>query len=385
MKGKILSATSLLSTDPRASYLAHKEEIDWAIGRVLDRGWYILGEEVAAFEKEFARYLAVGHAVGVASGTDALHLALRVCGVGTGDGVITVSHTAVATVVAIELAGATPLLIDVDAQTYTMDPNQLERTVKKQDRSGRRNLKAVIPVHLYGQPADMSAITEIAERYGLYVIEDCAQSHGASFRGKKTGAWGHVSAFSFYPTKNLGAIGDGGALVTNDSRLAEKARWVREYGWRERYISEFVGMNTRLDELQAAILRVKLPYLDAGNARRREIANIYNHSLSGTDIDLPQSAADVYHVYHQYVVRSAERDALAAYLKENSIGTLIHYPVPVHLQPAYESRVHTGEEGLQNTERLCGQILSLPMYPQMNDEQARRVSKMIKLWNSSRK
>ena len=373
--------TLLVPADPKASYLAHKDEIDEAIHRVLDSGWYILGQEVAGFEKEFAAYIGVGNAIGVASGTDALEIALRSCGIGPGDGVITVSHTAVATVAAVELAGAIPILVDIDPCTYSMDPNRLEDTIKQQ---GAGRLKAIIPVHLYGHPADMSAIMDIAGRHGLSVIEDCAQSHGAAIGDRKTGTWGHLSAFSFYPTKNLGALGDGGAVVTNDPALAERLRQLREYGFRNRYVSHLSGMNTRLDELQAAILRVKLQYLRTENARRLQIARIYGASLSGTTLVLPQLHAQVDHVFHLYVVRSTHRDGLKAFLKENSVGTSIHYPVPVHLQPAYHGRAVIGRGGLEHTEQVCREILSLPMYPQMTDEQVQRISHLIARWDSQK-
>jgi dTDP-4-amino-4,6-dideoxygalactose transaminase len=373
----------LLSADPRASYLAHKEAIDRAIHRVLDSGWYILGREVEAFEREFGGYIGASEAIGVASGTDALHLALRACGIGPGDGVLTVSHTAVATVAAIELAGADAVLVDVDPASFTMDPNRLEDAIKTYEggRGGSRagRLKAIIPVHLYGHPADMAAIMDIGRRYGLYVIEDCAQSHGAAIRGRKTGAWGDLAAFSFYPTKNLGALGDGGAVVTNDPGLAGKVRLIREYGWRERYSSDVPGMNSRLDELQAAVLRVKLQHLDRENARRRELAEIYNTLLSPTLVVRPQSSPSVDHVYHQYVIRSSRRDDLRAFLKMHSISTLIHYPVPVHLQRAYQDRIRIGEGGLRETEQACGEILSLPIHPQLSDTEIGRVGQLIAL------
>lgn len=376
----------LLPADPRASYVTHRKELDQAIHRVLDSGWYILGQEVAAFEQEFARYLGVRYAVGVGSGTDALHVALRVCGIGPGDAVITVSHTAVATVAAIELAGATPVLIDINSMTLTMDPDRLEDAIEEQ-MGGRQSsvsgkLKAIVPVHLYGHPADMPPIMDIARRYDLYVIEDCAQSHGAAIQGRKTGAWGHLAAFSFYPTKNLGALGDGGAVVTSDPDLAERVRLLREYGWRQRYISELQGMNSRLDELQAAVLRVKLRHLDGENERRRELARIYDAVLSLSTLILPRLRGDAEHVYHQYVVRSKKRDDLQAYLKANSVGTLIHYPMPVHLQPAYKTRVVIGGEGLHHTEEVCREALSLPMHPHMADEQAQRVGELIVRWDS---
>src|SRR5258708_7742541 len=272
---------SIPPSDPAANYPAHKREIAPAIGAVLAGGSYILGPQVEAFEREFAAYLGVSHAIGVASGTDALHLALRACGVRPGDGVLTVSHTAVATVAAVELAGAAPVLVDIDPATFTLDCSALEAAVRT-DWGVR--LKAIIAVHLYGHPANMPAVMDIAGRHGLHVIEDCAQSHGASIAGRKTGSWGHVAAFSFYPTKNLGALGDGGAVVTNDSAFADRLRSLREYGWRRRYISDEPGMNSRLDELQAAVLRVKLPYLDSENACRSKHAEAYGVALEGAGL-----------------------------------------------------------------------------------------------------
>lgn len=367
----------ILPANPAANYLAHRSEIDQAIRGVLDGGTYILGREVAAFEQEFACYLGVPHVIGVGSGTDALHIALRACGVGPGDAVLTVSHTAVATVAAIELAGAVPVLTDIDVATATLDADRIEDALRER---GPRRIKAIIPVHLYGYPADMPAIMGIAERHGLKVIEDCAQSHGAAIGGRKTGTWGHLAAFSFYPTKNLGALGDGGAVAANDRHLAERVRLLREYGWRERYISEVPGLNTRLDEIQAAVLRVKLLYLDEENAQRRELARIYDAALSGTPMTLPRSPRGVTHAYHQYVVRSDRRDELRAFLKAHSVGTLIHYPVPLHLQPAYHGRVILDEAGLERTEEICRRILSLPMHPQLAGAQAQEVGDLIARW-----
>lgn len=357
--------------DPRANYRAHKNEIDAGVGAVLEGGSYILGREVAAFEQEFAAYLGVDHAVGVASGTDALHLALRACRIGPGDAVLTVSHTAVATVAAVELAGATPVLVDIDPATFTIDCNALEQAIRQ---DWGVPLKAIIAVHLYGHPVDMPAVMDIAARHGLHVIEDCAQSHGASIAGRKTGSWGHIAAFSFYPTKNLGALGDGGAVVTNDSALAERVRLLREYGWRERYVSDEPGMNSRLDELQAAILRVKLRYLDGENERRRRIAEAYGRALEGTGLVLPRSGDGV-HAWHQYVIRALERDRLRAFLSDHGIGTLIHYPVPVHLQPAYRGRVRHAMLG--RTEQVVREILSLPMYPELALDQVELVGRAI--------
>ena len=360
-------------TDPKAGYLAHQAEIDSAIQRVLNSGWYILGREVESFEQEFAAYIGVRHAIGVANGTDALELSLRACDVGPGDLVFTVSHTAVATVAAIELAGATPVLVDIDPVTYTMDPNCLEAALAQPPNG---TPKAVIPVHLYGHPADMPSILELANRHNLYVIEDCAQSHGATLDGRLTGAWSDIAAFSFYPTKNLGALGDGGMVVTDNPALTERVRLLQQYGWRERYISDIPGGNSRLDELQAAVLRVKLRGLDTENLRRQSLAQTYNALLAHTGLSLPAVRSAVTHVYHQYVVRLSRRDALRTYLRQAGIGTLIHYPAPVHLQLAYQGRVPLVGP-LPWTEHVARQVLSLPMYPQLSDDQARRVGECI--------
>ncbi|MGH9752556.1 MAG: DegT/DnrJ/EryC1/StrS family aminotransferase, partial [Blastocatellia bacterium] len=292
---------AILQSDPRANYLARKREIDEAIQQTLDSGWYILGGQVSEFEREFAGYLGAKHCVGVANGTDALHLALRSIGAGAGDAVITVAHTAVATVAAIEMAGALPLLVDIDPATFTIDPEAVEDAIKT--HRDQLHIKAILPVHLYGHPADMRAICDIARRYDLKVVEDCAQAHGATIHrmgGSKVGVFGDAAAFSFYPTKNLGALGDGGAIVTNDAEVAERVRLLREYGWRERYVSDVAGFNSRLDELQAAILRVKLKYLDEENARRREIARIYDDRLALDSLGLPERLDGVESVYHQY-------------------------------------------------------------------------------------
>jgi dTDP-4-amino-4,6-dideoxygalactose transaminase len=351
--------------DPRSNYLAHRDEVVAAFERVLADGHYILGPEVAAFEAEFAAYIGVQHGVGVASGTDALRIGLTALGVGPGDAVLTVSHTAVATVAAIEMAGATPVLVDIDEATYCMSPRSLEETIAA--TKGRHRLCAVIPVHLYGQPADMTSICGIAAANGLAVLEDCAQAHGAEIDGRKAGSFGDAAAFSFYPTKNLGALGDGGVIVTSRDDVAEQARVTREYGWRKRYISDQTGVNSRLDELQAALLRVMLRHLDAGNERRREIAAIYGARLANSDLVLPTPFEGTRHVYHQYVVRSPRRDDLRAFLAERGVNTLVHYPAPVHLQPAYSGRIALAPGGLPVSERVCDEILSLPMHPQLSD------------------
>jgi len=370
-------------TDPRVNYLAHKSEIDAAIARVLDCGRYVLGQEVESFEKEFASYIGANYAVGLANGTDALYLAQRACDIGSGDIVFTVSHTAVATIAAIEMTGAIPILVDIDPMTFTMDPNRLEDIIKKITGGGISGVlgspKAILPVHLYGQPADLPAILDIANRYNLYVIEDCAQSHGASLQGRKTGSWGRISAFSFYPTKNLGALGDGGMVVTNDPYMAERVRLLRQYGWRDRYISEIAGINSRLDELQAAILRVKLHYLEQENDRRRKIAQIYTDNLTKTELILPICKPWAIHAYHQYVVSTERRDELKEYLRGSGVDTLIHYPQPIHLQPAYRNKVNVNRS-LTYTEEASRKILSLPIFPELSDEHILYVAKTILDW-----
>ena len=365
-------ASFIPQTNPRAGYLAHQAEIDAALRRVLDSGWYILGPEVEAFEAEFAAYHDLPHAVGVASGTDALELALRGCGIGPGAVVFTVSHTAVATVAAIERCGAEPVLVDNDPATYTLDPNALEEAVRRW-RGAREG--AVVPVHLYGQLADMPAILAIARRHDLQVIEDCAQAQGARHAGRLAGTWGDAAAFSFYPTKNLGTLGDGGAVITASESIAKRVRELRQYGWRERYISVSPGINSRLDELQAAILRVKLGYLDVENARRRFIADLYRRALDDTVLELPYCREQTGHVYHQFVIRAPHRDRLQADLKQRGVGTLIHYPQPVHQQPAFVARLRHGD--LTRSEQAAASVLSLPMYPELDDRQASQICTML--------
>jgi dTDP-4-amino-4,6-dideoxygalactose transaminase len=358
--------------DPKAAYLAQQAAIDSAIAGVLASGWYILGQETSAFEAEFAAAMGCRHAIGVGNGTDALVLALRALGIGPGQTVATVAHTAVATVAAIETAGARPLLIDIDPATYTMDPASLALALAAPPPGGDR-IAAILPVHLYGQAADLAALGTLARGHGARLIEDCAQAHGASFDGRPVGSFGDIACFSFYPTKNLGALGDGGALTTSDDALAAEIRALREYGWRgRRYVSERTGVNSRLDELQAAILRVKLPHLAADNARRTAIASRYDAGLAGLDLALPSRAPARSHVFHQYVVRTKRRHALRDALQAAGIGTNIHYPVPIHLQPAYQGRIAVGPSGLAETERAAGEILSLPMYPQLDDAQVER-------------
>jgi len=329
-----------------------------------------LGDEVRLLEKEFANYLGVNFAYGVGSGTEALHLALKACDIRNGDEVITVSHTAVATVSAIELCGANPVFVDIEPIHFTMDTSKIAQVITKRT-------KAIIPVHLYGHPADLKRIIHIAKKYNLFVIEDCAQAHGAMYRGSKVGSIGDVGCFSFYPTKNLGAIGDGGAVVTNNQALAEKMHLLREYGWKERYVSQIGGWNSRLDEIQAAILRIKLSYLDRDNAKREEIADYYTKSLQNVDLIVPSVQKDVRHSYHLYVVRTKRRNELLEYLKKKNINALIHYPLPIHLQPAYtyHQKSHTT---LAETEKCSKEVLSLPMYPELKKKEQLEVIQSVK-------
>jgi dTDP-4-amino-4,6-dideoxygalactose transaminase len=367
--------TIIPQTDPRAAYLAQRSAIDAAIARVLESGSYILGREVATFEVAFAEFIGVGSGIGCASGTDAIELALRACGIGPGDLVLTVSHTAVATIAAIERVGARAMLIDIEPRTYTMAPSELSRALKSA-LPGRP--AAVIPVHLYGHPADIAPICVAARVRGLRVIEDCAQSHGALYHGRPTGSFGDIGCFSFYPTKNLGALGDGGMAVTSDPDLSSAMREIREYGWRERYVSSRPGINSRLDPIQAAVLAIRLGQLAADNQRRQTIAARYDEGLSDLPLALPVRRPDTFHVFHQYVIRLADRDALRTHLRDWGINTGIHYPVPVHLQPAYRDRFATGPSGLGVSERAAQQILSLPIYPQLADEMIDRVISTIR-------
>ena len=352
----------LLCSDPRAQNLTYRDEIRAAFDVVVDGGSYILGENVTAFESEFAGFCGVAHAVGVANGSDAIHLALRALGIGAGDEVVTVSHTAVATVAAVEMAGATPVAVDIEPAFYTMDPNRIEAAVTPRTR-------AILPVHLYGQPADMNAIMEIARAHDLHVIEDCAQAHGATWQGQRVGGIGDVGCFSFYPTKNLGAIGDGGALVTGDPDLADRARRLRQYGWNDARDSCVAGWNSRLDELQAAFLRVKLAHLDEDTARRRAIAVHYGELLDGLPLRLPGVRAGAAHVWHLYVAACDRRDELVRHLRECDIAAGVHYPVPVHRQTAYAGRI-TAPGPLPLTECAAAEVISLPMYPELTPADA---------------
>lgn len=367
----------IVQANPGAGYRALKTEIDAAVARALDSGWYILGQEVKAFEAAFASWLGAGKAVGCGNGTDAIVLALRGLGIGPGCSVATVSHTAVATVAAVEMTGATPVLIDIDAEHYTMDPVDLAATLAALP-AGLPPVKAVLPVHLYGQPADLDAIGALCRDNGLALIEDCAQAHGATWQGRKVGTFGDAATFSFYPTKNLGALGDGGAVALPSEEAAGRVAALRQYGWRTHYISDDVGMNSRLDELQAAILRVKLAHLDAANGRRQDIAAVYDEALRHTAIRPPTRRVGAGHVFHLYVVRTPDRDAVQAALRAAGIGSGIHYPQPVHLQPAYRGRVALGAAGCVQTELAASQVLSLPLYPELTDDEVAQVAAALK-------
>lgn len=364
--------------DPGAAYRAQKEAIDAAVARALGSGWYILGKEGEAFEREYGAWLgrnaggAPMTAVGCANGTDALVLILRGLGIGEGSTVVTVSHTAVATVAAIEMTGATPLLVDIDPEHYTMDPDELV-AVLEDPPPGLPPIRAVIAVHLYGQACDLDPMLAACERSGVALIEDVAQAHGGRLDGRMLGTMGRAAAFSLYPTKNLAALGDGGVLATGDEALAKRIAAIRQYGWHERYISAEVGVNSRLDEVQAAILRVRLPLLDAGNARRRAIADAYDAALAGGPIAPPARREGVEHVFHQYVLRSSDRTAVQARLKSQGVGTGIHYPMPVHLQPAYKGRTPLGPAACGETARAALEVFSLPMYPELTDAQVEQV------------
>ncbi|WP_425060467.1 dTDP-3-amino-3,6-dideoxy-alpha-D-galactopyranose transaminase [Sporomusa carbonis] len=339
----------------KAAYHEIKSEFDAAYRRVMESGWYILGEELSAFEEEFARYCGVKHCVGVGNGLEALHLVLRAWGIGAGDEVIVPANTYIATWLAVTYAGARPVPVEPDEKTYNLDPEKVEAAINNKT-------KAIIAVHLYGQPADMDAIVNVAKHYNLKVLEDAAQAQGAVYKGRYTGSLGDAAGFSFYPGKNLGAYGDAGAVTTNDPMLAEKVRCLRNYGSKVKYINEYQGCNSRLDELQAAFLRVKLTHLDEWNRRRRSLAEVYLHNLQDQDLDLPYIPSWAEPVWHLFVVRSRSRNELQKSLKNNNIDTLIHYPIPPHLSGAYTALgFKTGDFPI--TEQLANEVLSLPMGP----------------------
>jgi dTDP-4-amino-4,6-dideoxygalactose transaminase len=361
----------MMPADPKANFLAHEAEIREAIERVLQSGLYILGPEVGSFEQEFSKYLGSGNTLSVANGTEALELALRALGAGPGKFVATVANTVSATVAAIEQTGATPLFVDIDDETMLMSASSLEASLL----SAPGPVSAVIPVHLYGCVADMPALQEIAARHGAAVLEDCAQSHGATLHGRKAGTFGELAAFSFYPTKNLGALGDGGAVHAGTPALADKLRLLRHYGWRERYVSEIPGRNSRLDELQAAILRVKLRHLDAENDRRRSLAAVYLENLRHPEVRLPVVPSGCLPVWHQFTIRSPRREALRLHLAKSGIHAAPLYPLPQHKQPAYAT-----PQSLPHSEQACAQVLCLPCHPQLARQDVERVIEAIHGW-----
>lgn len=351
--------------DLKAPYLELKQELDEAIARVVSSGWFIGGAEVDQFEADYAAYCGATHAVGVANGLDALHLALRAMDVGPGDEVIVPSNTYIATWLAVSQCGAVPVPVEPDACTYNIDPARIEDAITSRT-------KVILPVHLYGQPADMDPILAIARKYGLKVLEDGAQAHGARYKGQRLGAHGDMVAWSFYPGKNLGAMGDGGAVTTNDAQLAERIRILRNYGSRVKYVNEVQGYNSRLDPLQAAILRVKLAHLDEWNARRSAIASYYQQGLASCSLTLPRVPDWAEPAWHLYVVLNPQRDELQKALADVGVGTLIHYPIPPHLQGAYAD-LGLGKGAFPIAEQIHCQVLSLPMSPSMTMEQASQV------------
>jgi dTDP-4-amino-4,6-dideoxygalactose transaminase len=366
--------------DLTRQYKKIKSEILSATQRVYEKGYFILGEEVSAFEKAFSHYCGVRYGVGVGSGTDALYLALKAVGIGEGDEVVTVANSFVATALAISFTGAKPLFVDIDPKSYTMDPNSLELLLKRQKagKSGKK-IRAVLPVHLYGHPAGMDSIMEIANRYDLVVIEDACQAHGAKYGRRKVGSLGAMGCFSFYPTKNLGGYGDGGMVVTDHQKYDRKLRLLRCYGERKKYQHILKGHNSRLDEMQAAILRVKLEYLDQWNEERRRKAKLYTKMLSPLGVVCPSEKKGVRHVYHLYTIKTRKRDALQAFLKKKGIETLIHYPIPIPLERAYqEMGYRRGDFPL--TSQWSRKILSLPFFPEMKESEMEEVAQQIKMF-----
>lgn len=357
----------ILFTDLKSAYLELKAELDESHQRVMDSGWYLLANELAAFEEEYARYCGVKHCVGVGNGLEALILLLRAYEIGPGDEVIVPSNTYIATWLAVTYVGATVVPVEPDLQTYNLDPNLLSAHINSRT-------KAIIPVHLYGQPAAMDEINQIARQHNLIVIEDAAQAHGATYRGKKTGTLGDAAAWSFYPAKNLGAFGDGGGITTNDSYIADKLRSLRNYGSKQKYVHEIVGGNSRLDEFHAAGLRIKLKYLDDWNQRRKYIARFYSEKLANSPLGMPYVPEWADPVWHLFVIRSKRRDQLQAYLAEKNIQAQIHYPTPPHKQGAYQAM---NQLSYPISETIHQQVLSLPMGPHLSLDQAEQVTRQI--------
>lgn len=362
-------SANLPLVDLKAQHAAIATEVEAAVNRVMSNADYILGSDVAAFEEEFARYCEAAYSVGVDSGMSALELGMRAMGIGPGDEVITPAGSFIASSSAISFTGAAPIWVDAEPKTYNLDPAHIEAAITERT-------KAIMAVHLYGQPAEMDRIFEVASRHNLPVIEDACQSHGARYKGRRTGSMGAFAAFSFYPSKNLGAYGDAGALTTNDSDLAERVRMMRNYGQRGKYDHVYLAWNRRLDTLQAAILRIKLRHLDQWNASRRRLASLYDELLAQSGVIVPYVRSDVEHVYHLYVIQVDRRDDLQSELASRGIGTGIHYPVPIHLQEAYRAKGF-GPGSFPVSESAAQRVLSLPMYPELNETDVRRTAEAV--------
>jgi dTDP-4-amino-4,6-dideoxygalactose transaminase len=355
--------------DLHREYLEIRLDVHQAVSRVLESGRFVLGDEVLQFEKAFSDYVGARWAIGVNSGSDALYLALRALNIGGSDEVITASHTFVSTVDSIVRCGAKPVFVDVELDTYCINAAKIVEKITERT-------KAIVPVHLYGHPANLDQILKIARQYGLSVVEDACQAHGAEYKGKKVGSFGNAGCFSFYPVKNLGAYGDGGMVTTNDRSLAERVKLLRNYGQSSKYHHDLVGINSRLDELQAAMLRVKLSRLDEWNEKRRRLAELYKEILKQTDVLLPSERVGAKHVYHLFVIRLAERDKCQRLLQKQGIQTQIHYPIPVHKQKAYKA--FEGTKNLAVTQMICNEILSLPLYPSLTEEEVAYVGEATK-------
>jgi len=356
--------------DLRLQYSLLRDEIDGAMKRVMESADFILGHDVKEFEREFGEFLGINNCVGVASGTDALLMVLKALNIGPGDEVIVPAHTFVATAFAVSLVGARPIFADVKNDDYTIDPQQVETLISPRT-------KAVMPVHMYGHVADMDPLRETASRNGISVVEDACQAHGARYRGRRAGTFGIASAFSFYPGKNLGAFGDGGLVASNEPEIAKSVKLLRNYGQIEKYHHELIGQNSRLDTLQAAVLRVKLRRLENWNQQRRQIADLYREALSDVPVVLPRCLPTVEHVYHLFVIRSPQRSALLSHLHSQGIGAGVHYPVPLHLQKPYENLGYRAGQ-FPVSEKICSEVLSLPMYPEMTENQVGAVAEAVK-------
>ena len=359
----------ILQTNPLAQYTKYKTEIDKGMQSTLESGSYILGGQVEKFEAEFSQFIGCSYSIGVANGTDAIELILRALNIGQGDEVITTSHTAIASVAAIISVGATPVLIDVSMEDYLLNPEYIQSAISIQT-------KAIMPVHLYGKPAKLQEIIEIASARGLHVIEDCSQAHGATVNGRKVGNFGIASAFSCYPTKNLGALGDAGVITTNDGDLAEKINRIRQYGWKTRNNSVEFGINSRLDEIQASVLRTKLKYLEENNLRRKEIANAYSSNFAKIGIKMQENDENSENVFHQFVIQVKNRNELVSYLSTQGIQTAVHYPNPIAEMRGYVEKIKA-IGNLESSKLVSETILSLPIYPELQDEEVELVANSV--------